>query len=306
MNIKSLSFGMAVNTANQKNQRVVNNLKSLQQDTISFEGKTDRTPLVAGNWKMNQTSAQASSFMDKFAALVKKMPEAKGNLPQPQVLIAPPFTTINTLVDKVKENGLSGLVKVGAQNCHYESNGAYTGEISIDMLKEAGVKHVIIGHSERREFNNETDATVNLKTKEALAKDMVPIVCFGETEAEYEDGKTKNRVTTQVTKALEGIAKEDVSKVVLAYEPVWAIGTGKTCKADRAEEICKFTRDLVEKLYDFETADSVRILYGGSMKPGNIVELVSQEDIDGGLIGGAALEADSLAQMYEKASNIVV
>ena len=197
---------------------------------------------------------------------------------------------------------ISTNIKVGAQNCHFEKSGAFTGEISADMLKELGVEYVVLGHSERRQYFGETDVTVNLRTKAALAAGLKPIVCVGEVLEQREQGVTAELVGMQTKIALQGVSAEDMANVVIAYEPVWAIGTGKTATADQAEEVCAEIRKVLAGLYGCEVADKVVVQYGGSLNAGNAEELLAKENVDGGLIGGASLKADAFAQIIAAAS----
>jgi len=243
-----------------------------------------RRKIVAGNWKMNQTAAQAAALI---AGIRKELAGVAGV----DVVVCPPFTDL-----AVAAGALAGsAIGLGAQNVHWEKSGAFTGEISAEMLVEAGVKFVIVGHSERRQYFGETDETVNRRAKAALAAGLTPIVCVGETLAEREAGRTLSVVERQVNQGLSGMTSADIGKLTLAYEPVWAIGTGKTATTAQAQEVHAAIRGLLVKLAGAATADTVRIQYGGSMKPDNARELMSQPDIDGGLIGGAALKADSFA-----------
>lgn len=210
-----------------------------------------------------------------------------------EVVICVPFT----FLDRASKLVSGTQIKLGAQNMHWEEKGAYTGEISPVMLNEIKVEYVIIGHSERRQYFNETDETVNKKIKSALTYNLIPIVCVGESLEERENGKYKELIESQVTKAFEGITKEDAVKTVIAYEPIWAIGTGKTASSEQAEEICALIRSILEKLYDADTSQKIRVLYGGSVKPDNIKELMNMENIDGALVGGASLKADDFVQL---------
>ena len=237
-----------------------------------------RRILIAGNWKMNKTSQEGAALVAEIAAGLPS-----GNLPE--ILVCPPYLTIPAVVAAAKGTAL----KVGAENVHWAESGAFTGEVSAAMLLDAGVTHVIIGHSERRQYFGETDETVNLRTKAALAAGLTVVVCVGETLAEREAGTTAAVIDRQTRKALEGVA--DVAQVVIAYEPVWAIGTGKTATPDMAQEVHAQIRAILADLYGAEAAETVRILYGGSMKPANAPELLAKKDIDGGLIGGASLKA---------------
>lgn len=242
-----------------------------------------RKKIIAGNWKMNKTPSETKMLA---AAIAEKAKDAVCD-----VVICPTAICIPSAVDAVKGSN----VKVGAQNVHFKESGAYTGELAANMLSEAGVKYVIIGHSERRQYFGETDETVNLRTKAALAGGLLPIVCVGESLTEREQGIMDDTVRRQTKIALLGIDKADVKKIVIAYEPVWAIGTGKTATADQAEEVCAIIRETIKALYDEETAEAVRIQYGGSMNAGNAAELLSKPNIDGGLIGGASLKPDDFA-----------
>lgn len=246
--------------------------------------------LIAGNWKMNKTAADG-------VALAKDVANAVGQQNSVDVVVCPPFTALES-VSKV----LDGTqVKLGAQNMHAEASGAFTGEISAPMLRSLFVNYVILGHSERRTLFGETDAAVRLKLLAALKNQLRPILCVGETLAEREAGKTLQVIQTQTEAALEGTSKEQAGQIVIAYEPVWAIGTGKVATADQAQEVHAFIRGLLVKRYGDSLAQKVRILYGGSMKPANAPELLRQKDIDGGLIGGAALEARSFVELVEAA-----
>lgn len=210
-----------------------------------------------------------------------------------EVVICVPFT----FLDRASKLVTGTQIKLGAQNMHWEEKGAYTGEISPVMLNEIKVEYVIIGHSERRQYFNETDETVNKKIKSALIYNLTPIVCVGESLEERENGKYKELIESQVTKAFEGITKEDAVKTVIAYEPIWAIGTGKTASSEQAEEICALIRSILEKLYDADTSQKIRVLYGGSVKPDNIKELMNMENIDGALVGGASLKVNDFVQL---------
>ena len=239
-----------------------------------------RTPIIAGNWKMNNTIAATKALITELLPLVK---DAKAD-----VVICTPYTDLATAVEMTKGTN----VKVGAENVHWAEKGAFTGEISADMLVELGVTYVIIGHSERRQYFGETDQTVNARVKAALAKGLKPIICVGETLDEREGGKVEEVLVRQTTEAFKDIAKEDLENIVVAYEPVWAIGTGKTATAEVANDTIKIIRDTIAKLYNAKIAEEkVRIQYGGSMNPKNVKELMAMPQIDGGLIGGASLKA---------------
>ena len=239
-----------------------------------------RTPIIAGNWKMNNTIAATKALVTELIPLVK---DAKA-----EVVICTPYTDLSTAVELTKGTN----IKVGAENVHWAEKGAFTGEISADMLLELGVTYVIIGHSERRQYFGETDQTVNARVKAALAKGLKPIICVGETLEEREGGKVEEVLVRQTTEAFKDIAKEELENIVVAYEPVWAIGTGKTATAEVANDTIKIIRDTIGKLYCPKCAEEkVRIQYGGSMNPKNVKELMAMPEIDGGLIGGASLKA---------------
>lgn len=240
-----------------------------------------RKPMIAGNWKMYQNVHDTKEFFDKF------LPKAD-NISS-EVVICTPFTSLQAAVEKIEGTN----IKLGAQNMHWEENGAFTGEISPLMLKEIPCDYVIIGHSERRQYFAESDETVNKKVKTALKYDILPIVCVGESLAQREEGSTMPWVLSQVEKALSGLTLEEVKRMVFAYEPIWAIGTGKTASATDAQEVIAAMRKKVQELYGDEGAQAIRILYGGSVKPESIKELMEQTDIDGALVGGASLKPDS-------------
>ncbi|MEI6845758.1 MAG: triose-phosphate isomerase [Candidatus Firestonebacteria bacterium] len=247
-----------------------------------------RKPIIAGNWKMNKTVAEALE-------LVKDLRFKLEGVSDVEVVVCPPFLAIYPVAQFLK----GGNIKLGAQNCYFEKKGAFTGEVSPSMLKEAGCAYVILGHSERRQYFKETNELINKKIKAVLAEGLLAIVCVGETLEEREKNIWKEVIKTQVTGCLAGFTGEEVSKMVLAYEPVWAIGTGKVASKEQAQEVHKFIRDLVEKLYDKVTAEALRIQYGGSVKPDNVSILMSEPDIDGALVGGAALEADSFVKLVK-------
>jgi triosephosphate isomerase len=251
--------------------------------------KVLRKPIIAGNWKMFKTIKEAAAFAEE----VKGKAEVGGV----ESVVCAPFTALQTLVEAFK--GTS--IQVGAQNFHWEENGAYTGEISGSMLQEIGVKYVILGHSERRAYFNETDETVNKKTIAAFKYGLTPIVCVGEKLEEREAGQTKDVCKVQTEAALQGLSAEQAKQVVIAYEPIWAIGTGKSSTAEDANEVIAYIRELIKGQFDAETAEAVRIQYGGSVKPGNIREYMGMSDIDGALVGGASLEPASYVQLVEGA-----
>ncbi|MBR5902019.1 triose-phosphate isomerase [bacterium] len=247
-----------------------------------------RTPVIAGNWKMNKTVAEAVSLASEIKERVAGVENVK-------IIVCPVFTAVKSVADVLKGSN----VKVGAQDMYWETSGAYTGEVSGEMLLEAGAEYVIIGHSERRQYFGETNETVNKKLKKALSIGLKPIVCIGETLADREAGTTEAVVGKQVKEGFVGLTAEEMKGTIIAYEPVWAIGTGKTATAEQAEAVHAFVRNLVSQLWDKETADAVVIQYGGSMKPENVASLLAQPDIDGGLIGGAALKADSFEKLVK-------
>jgi len=249
-----------------------------------------RKKLIAGNWKMNKTSADGVSLVNDIVAAVGKQTDV-------EVVVCPPFTAVES-AGKALEGS---EVKLGAQNMHFEASGAFTGEVSAPMLRAIFATHVILGHSERRTLFGETDELVNKKVLAALKNQLKPIFCVGETLAERESGATLKVVQTQVERGLEGVNKDQAASVVVAYEPVWAIGTGKVATTEQAQEVHAFIRGLLTKLFTEPVAQKMRILYGGSMKPANAPELLAQKDIDGGLIGGAALEARSFVELVNAA-----
>ena len=245
-----------------------------------------RKKLIAGNWKMNKTSADASTLVQEIVAEV-------GRVTDVDILVCPPFTSLES-AGKLLEGS---NVKLGAQNMHHEASGAYTGEISASMLRSTFATYVILGHSERRTYFAENDKFINQKVLAALKNQLKPVLCVGETLAERESGATLKVVQTQLEGALEGVSKEQATSVVVAYEPVWAIGTGKVATTEQAQEVHAFIRSLLVKLFGDAIAQKVRILYGGSMKPSNAPELLAQKDIDGGLIGGASLKAKDFSEI---------
>ncbi|MFR7417501.1 triose-phosphate isomerase [Megasphaera sp.] len=249
-----------------------------------------RKTIIAGNWKMNHLGADAKATIQ---GLVEKMPKDV----KAEVVIAPVFPYLSTAVEMTKGTP----IHVAAQNMHWEEKGAFTGEVSPAMLVDIGVTHVILGHSERRTYFNETDETVNKKTKAALAHNLTPIVCCGETLEQREEGIMQSWIEGQIENALKGISEADIKKVVIAYEPIWAIGTGKTASAAQAEEVCAIIRKKLAALYSAAAAEDVSVLYGGSVKGGNVAELTGSADIDGGLVGGASLKADDFLAIINNA-----
>ena len=242
-----------------------------------------RTPIIAGNWKMNKSIAEAKAFAVQLKGEYIEHPE--------QLAIIAPFTQLETLKKELSETG----IRVGAQNVHYEKSGAFTGEISVPMLKELGVDMCVVGHSERREYFGETDSRVNLKVKALINAGITPILCVGESLEIREAGNAMLFVSGQIAEDLDGLSAAEVSDVVIAYEPIWAIGTGKTATVAQAEEVCRGIRETVKELYGEAIAEEIRIQYGGSMKAENAKALLAKENIDGGLIGGAALKAETFA-----------
>ena len=262
-----------------------------------------RKPIIAGNWKMNLCQSEAKSLYEGIKSFVSNYsaPEL------PVVVIAPVFTSINQVSEIPCNCGCGGSkLYVAGQNCHWESSGAYTGEISVEMLKDAGCSYVIIGHSERRQYFSETDEMINKKAKAILAGGLIPIICCGESLEQRESGITDYWIASQIRAALSGISSEDVAKSVIAYEPIWAIGTGKSCDAQEANRVIKMIRSVVSEVAGASAADSIRILYGGSVKPSTIEEQMSMSDIDGALIGGASLKADSFNEIIEKTMKVAV
>lgn len=242
-----------------------------------------RKPVIAGNWKMHKTIAEANNFANELKN-IKLSPDI-------ETVVFAPFTAIKDLAEIFKGTD----IKVGAQNFHFEEEGAFTGEISAKMLKEINAEYVIIGHSERRQYFGETDKTVNLKLKKAIESALVPVVCVGESLDEREAKKEFIVIKTQIEGAFGEIAGNDAEKVIVAYEPVWAIGTGKTATSEQANEICAYIRNLLKEKYNEEIANKVRIQYGGSVKPSNVADIMGQSDIDGALVGGASLIANDFA-----------
>jgi len=247
-----------------------------------------RKKVIAGNWKMNKSLQEAQDFIKEVTEKIEASDKA-------EAIVCAPYVYLPALVEAVK----GSPVKVGAQNMHYENSGAFTGEVSPEMLVDIGVSHAIIGHSERREYYAETDESVNKKLHAALAHQLVPIVCVGESLEQREADETKTHVESQVKAALDGVSEDDMEKVIIAYEPIWAIGTGKTASSEDANEVCAHVREVLAAVYSAEVAEKVVVQYGGSVNPGNVEELLGTSDIDGALVGGASLEADSFLQLYQ-------
>lgn len=244
-----------------------------------------RKPIIAGNWKMNKGLEEAKNLVTDILKLdLNKDVEA---------VLCTPFIDLALVKEMIKDTD----IKLGAQNMYFEKSGAFTGEVSPTMLKDLGVEYVILGHSERREYFNECDNMINKKVLSALENGLKPILCCGETLEERESGKDKEKVKGQIEKNLASVKAEDFDKVVIAYEPIWAIGTGKTASSDDAESMCAYIRELVEKFHGKEQAEKVRIQYGGSVKPDNVADIMSKDNIDGALVGGASLEADSFGKL---------
>jgi triosephosphate isomerase (TIM) len=252
-----------------------------------------RKKVIAGNWKMYKSNSEAKELIEGLINNTKEIVKTK-------MIVCPPYTALSVVSELAGRSSL----QVGAQNMYWEPQGAFTGEISTEMINSTGATYVIIGHSERRQFFGETDETVNKKLKAALQSGLNPIVCIGESLAERESGVTNDVVGNQVEKSMAGINAEDMKKIILAYEPIWAIGTGKTATPQQAQDVHKFIRSVLVKLYNAEVADEIVIQYGGSVKPDNASELLSQPDIDGALVGGACLKADSFAAIISAAENL--
>ena len=252
--------------------------------------KDVREAIIAGNWKMNKTPSEAAALINEMKPLVAKA--------DCKVVLCVPFVDLDAALKA--SNGSN--IEIGAENCHFEKSGAFTGEVSPVMLKEMGVKYVIIGHSERRQYFGETDVTVNRRLKSALEEGLKVILCVGETLEQREQGITAELVAMQTKIALLGVSKEDAKNVIIAYEPVWAIGTGKTATSDQAEEVCAIIRNVIADIYDNETAQGMTIQYGGSMNAKNADELLSKVNVDGGLIGGASLKAEDFSIIVKAAS----
>lgn len=242
-----------------------------------------RKTVIAGNWKMHKTLDEAKAFMTNINEKLEKPTHT-------DVIVCAPFPFLSSMSHADK-------VLLGAQNMHYETSGAFTGEVSPIMLQHIGVQYVIIGHSERRMYFNETDDTVNKKLHAAFKHGLRPILCVGESLEQYENGETEEHIKQQVKKALRGLSDKQISKTIIAYEPIWAIGTGKTATSEQANEVCKLIRSVVSRVSSIETSDDIIIQYGGSVKPDNIGELLAQSDIDGALVGGASLEVDSFLEL---------
>ena len=250
-----------------------------------------RNPIIGGNWKMNKgTPSEAIEMLEELISLVKQIDSV-------DIVIVPPFTVLFSAIQTVKNTN----IMVGAQNMYYEEKGAFTGEVSPVFLKELGCKYVILGHSERRDIFNESDDLINKKLKKALKAGLNPIVCIGEHLEERETGRTKDVIENQFKLTFKDLKSEELNRVTIAYEPIWAIGTGKTATPEQAEEIHIFIRELIASIYGKNTAETVRIQYGGSIKPTNAKEIFKKENIDGGLVGGASLQSKSLYEIIKAA-----
>ena len=249
-----------------------------------------RKPIIAGNWKLNKTSKEA-------AELVTLLKRELIDVTDVDIVVCPPFISLGIVKDILQDTNIS----VGAQNLYWEDNGAFTGEVSAPMIKGEGAEYVIIGHSERRQFFAETNQTVNKRIRAALRNSLIPIVCIGEVLEERESGKTMKVIEKQVRECFDGYSADEMKAMIIAYEPVWAIGTGKTATAAQAQEVHKFIRNQIVTMHDEDIAEAVRIQYGGSVKPENTAELVGQPDIDGALVGGASLKASSFASIVQSA-----
>ena len=245
-----------------------------------------RKPIIVGNWKMNKTPSEAKVFMEGIEKVLTGNEAADYG-------IGAPYVDLDVCVKNAKH------LIIGAENCNEVDSGAFTGEVSVPMLKEIGITYCIIGHSERRTYYAETDEHCALKAKRLFADNIIPILCIGETEAEYDAGKTSDVIKSQLKGSLAGLTADEVSRMVIAYEPIWAIGTGKSATKEIAEDCCKLVRDTVKSLYDEKTGEAVRIQYGGSVKPTNIKEYMACPDIDGALIGGASLKVDSFKEIID-------
>lgn len=249
-----------------------------------------RRPIIAGNWKMHKTIQES---IDVGIGLKRKF----YTFSDADIVICPPFTALS----KVSDTIIDSAIMLGAQDMHWESEGAFTGEISPSMLKDAGCRYVIVGHSERRHIFGETDEAVNKKVRVVLKHGMVPIMCIGERLEERDNGMTFEILEKQLARGLKDMSKDEVARIIIAYEPVWAIGTGRTATPQQAQEAHKFIRDFIERMYDKGTAAKIRIQYGGSVKPDNIAQIMAQEDVDGALVGGASLDVNSFTEIVQNA-----
>ncbi len=256
-----------------------------------------RRPIIAGNWKLNKTIEEATTLVEDIKIKIMDLDKEK----MPVIIVCPVFTSLKPVSD-ILDRGEK--INLGAQNCYYKDSGAFTGEVSVPMLKEIGVGYVIVGHSERRQYFGETDEMVNLKAKAVFSHGLIPIICCGETLEQREAGQTDDVVKNQITADLKGLTEEQTANSVIAYEPIWAIGTGKTCESAEANRVIKLIRSIVAEVSSSDAADKIRILYGGSVKPDTIAEQMSQSDIDGALVGGASLKADSFEKLITGAMTV--
>ncbi|MCJ7507174.1 MAG: triose-phosphate isomerase [candidate division Zixibacteria bacterium] len=250
-----------------------------------------KIPIIAGNWKMYKTSEEAKILASDLKNRLAQVSGVK-------IVLCPPFTALPTVYSIIKDSNL----QLGAQNMHWEKEGAFTGEVSAEMLLAVGCRYVILGHSERRTYFSEDNQMINKKVKSAVKSGLIPIICVGEKLKEREKGNTENVVKEHVSGAFQGLSKENATKTVIAYEPVWAIGTGKTATSKQANDVHIFIRQLLSEIYDQKTAQDINVLYGGSVKPENSKELLAQSDIDGALVGGASLDADSFEKIVKSTS----
>ena len=248
----------------------------------------DRKKLIAGNWKMNTNHLEGIQMVQKLSYRLER-----DDYDRVDVVVCPPFTSLRSIQTVIGADKM--LIQLGAQNVDWRESGAFTGEISAHMLAKLDVSYVIVGHSERRQYFGETNETVNLRAKAVHGAEMTPIICVGETEAEYDEGRTEEVVLTQVSGALAGFDGPTVASFVMAYEPVWAIGTGKACSPDRANEVCEAIRGQIDEEFGTDASEAVRIQYGGSVNPGNVKDLMAKRHIDGALVGGASLDPDKFA-----------
>lgn len=252
-----------------------------------------RKLIIAGNWKLNKTNQEA-------VELITLLKRELSDIADVDIVVCPALTALSDINDVLSESNIC----LGAQNIYWEDSGAYTGEVSVPLLKDIGVQYVIVGHSERRQYFGETDESVNKKIKAVLSHGLTPIACVGEVLEERESNKTFEVIEKQCTGGFEGLTAEEMKKIVIAYEPVWAIGTGKTASPDQAQEVHKFIRTLLVKMAGDDVAQTIRIQYGGSVKPENSVDLMSQPDIDGALVGGASLNADSFSEIVKNSCSV--
>ncbi|MDA3918254.1 MAG: triose-phosphate isomerase [Deltaproteobacteria bacterium] len=247
-----------------------------------------RTPLIAGNWKMYKTGPEAVETAMELAKLCSDVTDV-------DVMIAPTYLSLPLVSTTLRDS----RIKVGSQNLYFENQGAFTGEVSAEMIKAAGAEYVIIGHSERRQYFGETDLSVNKKIRAAMGSGLKPVLCIGETETDRDEEKTFSILDKQVSNGLKGLSFDELGNLVLAYEPVWAIGTGKTASVDQVDEVHQYLRSLLEKLFSNDFSDKTRILYGGSVNPDNVKELMGIKDVDGALVGGASLDADTFINIIK-------